>query len=274
MIARRSVPPEIPAPEYARSGWPSGPGPVKIYGEEELDRLRRACRAAAKVLKITGAAVREGVSTDELDAIAHEETLKAGAYPSCLNYKKFPKSCCTSINEVICHGIPDGRKLQSGDIITVDVTVFLEGMHGDCASTYFVGEVDEASKRLVKVTHECLYLGINAVRTGRPISDIGRAIETHARRHGLGVVRAFCGHGIGEKFHNELQVPHYFDPKASRIMREGMTFTIEPMITLGSPDHSVLADNWTAVTRDGSRCAQFEHTIAVTDAGAEVLTQG
>ena len=226
MIAHRAVPPTIAAPEYARTGRPSGPGPIRLYGDAELARLRRACRAAVQVLKIAGAAVRAGITTDELDELAHAEIVKIGAYPSTLNYRGYPKSICTSINEVICHGIPDRRKLADGDIITVDVTVFLEGMHGDCAHTYLVGGVDEPSRKLVKVTEECLDLGIGAVRPGRPISDIGRAIEAHAKRHGMEVVRAFCGHGIGERFHNALQIPHYFVPTASELMLPGMTFTI------------------------------------------------
>jgi methionyl aminopeptidase len=198
--------------------------------------------------------------------------IEAGGYPSPLNYHGFPKSLCTSVNEVICHGIPDSRPLEDGDIVNLDVTVYLDGVHGDCSATFFVGNVDEDSKRLVQVTRECLNLGIAAVKPGRPISDIGRAIEQHATKHGMSVVRAYCGHGIGERFHSSLQIPHYYEPEADTVIQAGMTFTVEPMINLGHWHHRSWDDGWTAVTADGSRSAQFEHTLLVTDAGAEILT--
>jgi methionyl aminopeptidase len=270
--ALRAVPAHIPRPEYAESGRPARAPGTRPATADELARLRRACAAAVRVLEHTGAAVRAGVTTDELDLRAHEETIRLGGYPSPLNYRGFPKSICTSINEVICHGIPSGRPLRDGDIITVDVTVYLDGMHGDCATTYLVGDVDAPSRRLVAATRECLDLGIAAVKPGEPVSAIGRAIEAHAHAGGFGVVKAFCGHGIGATFHTALQIPHYHERGASTILEPGMTFTIEPMITAGTWKHRLLEDGWTAVTTDGSRCAQYEHTIVVTASGAEVLT--
>jgi len=200
--------------------------------------------------------------------------IEHGAYPSTINYHGYPKACCTSVNEVICHGIPDSRPLAEGDICNIDVTGWIGGVHGDTNATFFVGEVDAESRRLVAVTEECMWLGIEAVKPGRPLSDIGRAIEDHAKKHRYGVVRAFVGHGIGEQFHTDVQVLHYYDSRASLTMRPGMTFTIEPMITLGTPNYRIWDDDWTAVTADGKRTAQFEHTILVTDDGYEVLTGG
>ncbi|GIU84426.1 MAG: methionine aminopeptidase [Acidimicrobiales bacterium] len=234
--------------------------------------MRRACALAAEVLIRVGEEVRPGVTTDRLDAVGHRLIVAAGAYPSPLNYRGFPKSLCTSVNEVICHGIPDDTQLLEGDICNVDVTVFVDGVHGDTNATFLVGEVDEDSKRLVRETRTCLYKAIEAVKPGRPVNVIGRAIEEHARAHGLGVVREFIGHGIGEQFHDGLQIPHYYEPRATTVLEEGMTFTIEPMITLGDPSLYIWSDGWTAVTRDGSRSAQFEHTILVTCDGAEILT--
>ncbi|ATB29347.1 type I methionyl aminopeptidase [Melittangium boletus] len=269
----RPVPAHIPRPDYAATGRPSrGPLPPEVKSPDVIARMRRACKAAAEVMNVTSTFLRPGITTDEIDAIAHEEYIKRGGYPSPLNYHGFPKSLCTSVNEVICHGIPDSRPLEDGDIINLDITIFLDGVHGDCSATYFVGNADADSQRLVQVTRECLMLGIQAVKPGRPINDIGRAIEAHATQHKMGVVRAYCGHGIGERFHSSLQIPHHFDPEAKTIMEPGMTFTIEPMITLGHWHHRQWDDGWTAVTADGSRTAQFEHTLLVTDTGAEILT--
>jgi methionyl aminopeptidase len=269
----RSVPAHIPRPDYAETGRPSrGPEMSDIKSPEVIERMRRAGKAAAKVLELTGAAVRPGITTDELDAIAHEAYIQLGGYPSTLNYHGYLKSMCTSVNEVICHGIPDSRPLEEGDIVNLDITIFLDGVHGDCSATYFVGKVDPDSERLVRVTKECLDLGIAAVKPGRPINDIGRVIEDHATKHGMSVVRAYCGHGIGERFHSSLQIPHYYEADAKTIMKPGMTFTIEPMINLGHWHHRTWDDGWTAVTADGSRSAQFEHTILVTEQGAEILT--
>jgi methionyl aminopeptidase len=270
---RRSVPAHIPRPDYAETGRPArSPELSEVKSPEVLERMRRACKAAAQVLQIAGAAVRPGITTDELDAITHEAYIQRGGYPSTLNYHGYPKSLCTSVNEVICHGIPDSRALEEGDIVNLDITIFLEGVHGDCSATFFVGKVDPESERLVRVTRECLDLGIAAVKPGRPISDIGRAIEEHATKNGMSVVRAYCGHGIGERFHSSLQIPHYYEADAKTIMKPGMTFTIEPMINLGHWQHRSWDDGWTAVTADGRRSAQFEHTLAVTEQGAEILT--
>jgi methionyl aminopeptidase len=268
---RRAVPPRIDRPEYAATGRPRAQG-ADVRTPEELVRMRHACAAAARVLRVTGEAVRPGITTDGLDELAHAETLRLGGYPSPLNYRGFPKSICTSVNEVICHGIPDSRPLEDGDIVNLDITVFLEGMHGDCSATFLVGEVDADGRRLVQVARECLQKGIGAVRPGRPISEIGRAIEAHATRHGYGVVRSYCGHGIGDTFHTSLQIPHHFDASLRRQMTTGMTFTVEPMITEGGWEDRLWDDGWTAVTDDGKRSAQFEHTVLVTEDGVEILT--
>jgi methionyl aminopeptidase len=268
---RRAVPASIVRPDYAQTGRPKAQG-RDVKTPDELERLRRACRAAARVLRVSGEAVKVGITTDALDEIAHAETIRLGGYPSPLNYRGYPKSLCTSVNEVICHGIPDSRPLEDGDIVNLDVTVYLDGMHGDCSATFPVGNVDAEGRRLVQVSRECLAKGIAAVTPGRPISDIGKAVEAHASRHGYGVVRAYCGHGIGESFHSQLQIPHHYDPSMRRLMEPGMTFTIEPMITEGTWQDLLWSDGWTAVTADGKRSAQFEHTIAVTEGGAEILT--
>ncbi|MCS6970348.1 MAG: type I methionyl aminopeptidase [Planctomycetes bacterium] len=271
---RRSVPPHIPRPDYAlRPDGRPGPRPKEtIKTPEQIARMRAACRAAREVLEICKAAVRPGITTDELDRIAHEAYIARGGYPSTLGYCGFPKSICTSVNEVICHGIPDDRPLEEGDIVNIDVTIYLDGMHGDCSETVPVGRIDEASRRLIEVTRACLLAGIRAVRPGRPIRDIGRAICAIAEPQGYGVVRAFVGHGIGESFHMDPQVPHYDDPSATFIMRPGQTFTIEPMINQGTWKHRSWDDGWTAVTADLKRSAQHEHTVLVTEDGAEVLT--
>jgi methionyl aminopeptidase len=270
----RSVPPEIGRPPYADSGIPTRWNEPHVKSPEMIERMRRAGALAAEVLARAGEQVAPGVTTDEIDVFVHDLTIERSAYPSPLNYNGYPKSVCTSVNEVICHGIPDARALQDGDIVNLDVTVFLEGVHGDTNATFFVGDVDEESRRLVRVTEECMWRGIGAVLPGRPINEIGRAIEDHARRNHFGVVRAFIGHGIGEQFHSDLQIHHYYEPKARTIMRPGMTFTIEPMISVGTWRHVMWDDDWTAVTADGKRSAQFEHTILVTEDGADVLTGG
>jgi methionyl aminopeptidase len=268
----RDVPESIPPTSYYRSGEPEQWEEPMVKPADVIDRMRIAGRVAAEVLAVTGAAVAPGVTTEELDVIAHHAYIERGAFPSTLNYHGYPKSICTSVNEVICHGIPDDRPLAEGDIVNVDVTAYIRGVHGDCSATFYVGQVDPDSRNLVEITRQCRDLGIEAVRPGRPISDIGRAIETRARAHRLGVVRMFVGHGIGEQFHTSPSVPHYFVPEASTIMQPGMTFTIEPMITIGTWREKMWDNGWTAVTVDGKRSAQFEHTILVTDDGAEVLT--
>ena len=269
---KRLVPDNVPRPDYAETGRPGQITYPDVKDAERIERMRRSCRLAALVMEKTAAAIRPGITTDELDAICHEETIRAGAYPSPLNYRGFPKSLCTSVNEVICHGIPDNRPLQDGDIVDLDVTVYLDGMHGDTNATYFVGEVDAASQRLVKVTREACELGIAAVKPGGMVRDIGRAIEAHAKANNFAVVRSYCGHGIGEVFHSRLQIPHYYDPQATIQFVPGMTFTIEPMINEGSWRDRLWSDGWTVVTADGRRSAQFEHTVLVTETGVEILT--
>jgi methionyl aminopeptidase len=268
----RSVPREIPRPPYALTGDPGRGRPNPVRTPEVIERMRVAGRAAADILVHAGNHLEPGMSTDKLDAIVHEKTLAFGGYPSPLNYRGFPKSVCTSVNEVICHGIPDNRALQNGDIVNIDVTIFLDGVHGDTSVTFAVGEIDDYSKVLVRETRDALYRAIEVVRPGVPVYEIGRAIEVHANKHNLGVVREFIGHGIGEEFHGVLQIPHYYDGRARTILEEGMTFTIEPMLTLGDPSLGVWDDDWTAVTLDGRRSAQFEHMVVVTADGCEVLT--
>ena len=267
---RREVPPHIVRPDYVLKGRP-GAGMVGDPATR-VERMRRACRAAVEVLEETAREVRPGVTTDALDAVAHAAYIARGGYPSTLGYHDFPKSLCTSVNEVVLHGIPDSRALEAGDIVNLDITIYLEGMHGDCSATYAVGEVDEVSRRMMRVTEECLMLGVEAVKPGRPVNVIGKAIEAHATRNGYGVVRHYGGHGIGEVFHTSLHVSHFFDPEATTPIEEGMFFTIEPMLTLGTWQLKDWNDGWTVVTADGQRSAQYEHTIYVTRDGAEVLT--
>jgi methionyl aminopeptidase len=266
------VPADIPRPHYAETGVPVRRAESHVRSPEVIERMRRAGRAAADVLQVVGAAVAPGVTTDELDALCHEECIRRGGYPSPLNYGAFPKSLCTSVNEVICHGIPDDRALIDGDIVNLDVTIFIDGVHGDTNATFPVGTTDQGSADLIRVTRECLDRGIAAVSPGSQIREIGRAIQDHAEGHGYGVVRAFVGHGIGEQFHSDLQIPHYDDPRATTVIEPGMTFTIEPMITMGAWQHQLWSDGWTAVTVDRRRTAQFEHTLLVNDDGAEILT--
>ncbi|HTW07944.1 MAG TPA: type I methionyl aminopeptidase [Acidimicrobiales bacterium] len=269
---RRSVPESIARPEYVASGWPAKVSEPLVRTPAQADAMRRAGRVAAEVLAVASAALAPGVTTDEIDAIAHEACTERGAYPSPLNYKGYPKSICTSVNEVVCHGIPDDRRLRDGDIVNIDVTVFLDGVHGDTDATYPVGTVDRQSARLMATSRGCLERGIEVVKPGRRLFEIGRAIEAHAHAAGMSVVRDFVGHGIGEVFHNTLAVPHFFTPTASTVIEEGMTFTIEPMINLGTWRVVTWDDGWTAVTADGARSAQYEHTLLVTADGADVLT--
>ncbi|MCY3635419.1 MAG: type I methionyl aminopeptidase [bacterium] len=270
---RRRVPSHIERPPYARSGEPGHPKSSAVRSAAEIEAMRKAGQMAAEVLLFAGKLVSPGVTTDSIDAQVHEEIVRRGAYPSPLNYRGYPKSVCTSINEVICHGIPDSRALVDGDIVNIDITVFLDGVHGDTSVTFAVGEVDDHSRLLVRETRAAMYLGIEAVKDGAPVSAIGKAIESHARLHRLGVVREFIGHGVGTEFHAGLQIPHYYDRSHSTPLETGMTFTIEPMLTLGSPNLYLWDDQWTAVTADQRRSAQFEHTLLCTDSGAEILTR-
>jgi methionyl aminopeptidase len=269
---RRAVPDTIEAPPWAATGGGSNRHEPDVKSADVIERMRRTGRLAGDVLAQVGAAVAPGVTTDELDELCHTLTIEAGAYPSPLNYHGYKKSLCTSVNEVICHGIPDSRALRDGDIVNLDVTCFREGVNGDTNATFFVGSVDPESQHLVRVTRQCLERAIAEVRPGAPINAIGRAIQDHAEGNGLGVVRAFIGHGVGETFHTDLAIPHYFDPRATRALQEGMTFTIEPMITVGDWRHHLWDDDWTATTVDNKRTAQFEHTLLVTADGVEILT--
>lgn len=238
-----------------------------------IDRIRKAGELASSILIEAGELVGPGITTDEIDGFVHQRTIESGAYPSTLNYKGFPKSCCTSVNEVICHGIPDARRLLNGDIVNIDVTVYLDGVHGDVDATYPVGIVHPDYLKLLDVTREALERGIAAVEPGASVSAIGRAIETIATSHGYSVVRAFSGHGVGEHFHNGLSIPHFYDPSFDTELQTGMVFTIEPMIAMGTWQHAIWPDGWTAVTADGRRTAQYEHTVALTSDGVEVLTR-
>jgi methionyl aminopeptidase len=274
---RRAVPPSIPRPEYV-----DRPAPAEYDGPEVKDAgtialMRVASRIAAQAMVEVSRHIAPGVTTDELDRIGHEFMLDQGAYPSTLGYKGFPKSLCTSVNEVICHGIPDSTVLADGDIVNIDITAYLTvdglGVHGDTDATYLVGDVDEESRLLVERTHEAMMRGIKSVAPGRQVNVIGRVIEAYARRFGYGVVREFTGHGIGTAFHSGLVIPHYDSaPHHATVLEPGMTFTIEPMLTLGTREWDMWADGWTVVTKDRRRSAQFEHTVLVTDSGAEILT--
>ncbi|RFS85517.1 type I methionyl aminopeptidase [Actinomadura spongiicola] len=267
----RKVPSNIPRPEYVGKKRPKT-GEPDVKTPEIIERMRVAGKIAAQALEEVGRHVRPGITTDELDVIGHEFLLDHGAYPSTLGYRGFPKSLCTSINEVICHGIPDDTVLRDGDIVNVDITAFIGGVHGDTDATFLCGDVDEESRLLVERTREAMMRGIRAVRPGRALNVIGRVIESYAKRFGYGVVRDFTGHGIGTTFHSGLVVPHYDDPNATTIIEPGMTFTIEPMLTLGTHDYDIWKDGWTVVTKDRERTAQFEHTLLVTEDGHEILT--
>lgn len=269
----RKVPAQIPRPEYVGKKRPKT-GEPDVKTPETIERMRVAGKIAAQALEEVGKHVRPGVTTDELDRIGHEFMLDHGAYPSTLGYRGFPKSLCTSINEVICHGIPDDTVLRDGDIVNVDITAFIGGVHGDTDATFLCGDVDEESRLLVERTREATMRGIRAVKPGRALNVIGRVIESYAKRFGYGVVRDFTGHGIGTTFHSGLVVPHYDDPNATTLIEPGMTFTVEPMLTLGSHDYDIWDDGWTVVTKDRAPAAHYEHTIAVTDTGVEIITDG
>jgi methionyl aminopeptidase len=275
----REVPRRIPRPEYVGRREPRADAHGDVYTPAEVALIRESGRIAAGAVDAVGAAIRPGITTDELDAIAHRYIIERDAYPSTLHYRGYPKSSCTSLNEVICHGIPDDTRLIEGDIVNIDITAYKNGMHGDLNVTFPVGAVAADAAALIERTREALNRGLKAVAPGRPINVIGRAIESYAKRFGYGVVRDYTGHGVGTSFHSDLVIPHYdAAPGYDLPMEPGMVFTIEPMLTLGTPDHpggsawDEWSDEWTVVTRDRSLTAQFEHTLVVTDHGAEVLT--
>lgn len=269
----RPVPAHIKRPEYVGK-----PGPSRFTGSDvktpdAIEKIRIATKLGAQALQEVGRAIRPGISTDELDRIGHEFLLDHNAYPSTLGYRGFPKSLCTSVNEVICHGIPDSTVLVEGDIINIDVTAYIEDMHGDNNATFPVGEISPEDAQLIDHTRQALERGIKAAVPGREVNVIGRVIEKFASRFGYGVVRDYTGHGVGEAFHTGLIIPHYDSaPLYDTVIEPGMVFTIEPMLTLGTHEWRLWEDGWTVVTRDGSRTAQFEHTILITESGAEVLT--
>jgi methionyl aminopeptidase len=269
---RRPVPDSIPRPEYVDRPAPAPFTGSEVKDAETIERIRAASRLAAQARELVGAHVTPGVTTDELDRVGHEFLCDHDAYPSTLGYKGFPKSLCSSVNEVVCHGIPDARVIEDGDIVNIDITAFLDGVHGDTNATFLAGDVDEETRLLVERTREALDRAIKAVRPGRRVSVIGRVIESYARRFGYGVVREFTGHGIGTAFHSGLIIPHYDEPRFDDEILPGMTFTIEPMLNLGTHEWVMWDDGWTVVTADGRRSAQFEHTLLVTSDGAEVLT--
>src|ERR1700712_4180989 len=272
LSATLPVPASIPRPEYAwKSTVNEGTEPW-VQTSEVIEKMRVAGRIAANALAEAGKAVAPGVTTDELDRIAPEYMVDHGAYPSTLGYKGYPKSCCTSLNEIICHGIPDSTVVQDGDIVNIDVTAFINGVHGDTNATFLAGDVSEEHPLLVERTHEATMRAIKAVKPGRALSVVGRVIESYARRFGYGVVHAFTGHGLGTTFHNGLVVLHYDQPEADTIIEPGMTFTIEPMINLGALDYAIWDDGWSVASTDKKWTAQFEHTLVVTDDGAEILT--
>ncbi len=268
----RPVPAHIPRPEYVGKKSPSRSTDPWVQEPEVIEAMRVASVIAARALAAGGEAVAPGVTTDEVDRVVHEYLVDHDAYPSTLGYKAFPKSCCTSLNEVICHGIPDSTVIQDGDIVNIDVTAFIGGVHGDTNATFLAGDVAEEDRLLVERTREATMRAIKAVRPGRELNVVGRVIESYAKRFGYGVVRDFTGHGIGRSFHSGLVVLHYDEPQVHTVLEVGMTFTIEPMITLGGVDYDIWSDDWTVVTKDRSRTAQFEHTILVTVDGAEILT--
>jgi methionyl aminopeptidase len=268
----RTVPATIQRPEYVGRPEPQPYRGPDVQSAETVAKMRLAGRIAAQAIQAAGAAIAPGVTTDELDRVAHEFLLDHGAYPSTLGYRGFPKSSCTSVNEVICHGIPDARPLEDGDLVKIDITAYVGGVHGDSCVTFGCGQLDEASHLLMERTAEALRRAIAAVRPGRQVNVIGRVIESYAKRFGYGVVRDYTGHGVHTAFHSGLVIPHYDEPRRDTVLRPGMTFTIEPMLTLGASASYLWDDGWTVLSADGSRCAQFEHSLVVTESGAEVLT--
>lgn len=273
LTAVKPVPASIPRPEYVGKTAPSPFTGSDVYPPEKIGAIRRAGRIAADAIALVGENVKPGVTTEQLDAIGHRYLIEHDAYPSTLGYRGYPKSLCSSVNEVICHGIPDDTVLDDGDIVNIDITAFIGGVHGDSNRTFLAGEPRDEVRLLVERTEESLRRGIKAVAPGRQVNVIGRTIESYAKRFGYGVVRDFTGHGVGEAFHSGLIIPHYDSaPQFDTVMEVGMVFTIEPMLTLGTHEWDMWADDWTVTTRDKSITAQFEHTLVVTERGADILT--
>nr|CAH7722805.1 unnamed protein product [Callosobruchus chinensis] len=278
---KRTVPESIKRPDYGDhpQGIPiseqavRGSGLIKVLDDEEIEAMRVSCKLGREVLDEAARVCDVGVTTDEIDRIVHEACIERECYPSPLNYYCFPASCCTSVNEVICHGIPDTRPLDDGDLCNVDITVYHRGFHGDLNETFFVGNVSEKHKKLVNVTHECLMKAIELVKPGEKYREIGNVIQKHAQAHGYSVVRSYCGHGIHRLFHTAPNVPHYAKNRAVGVMKPGHCFTIEPMISEGTWRDEIWPDKWTAVTADGLWSAQFEQTLLVNETGCEILTR-
>eukprot|EP00002_Diphylleia_rotans_P037478 TRINITY_DN8374_c0_g1_i1.p1 TRINITY_DN8374_c0_g1~~TRINITY_DN8374_c0_g1_i1.p1 ORF type:complete len:382 (+),score=59.80 TRINITY_DN8374_c0_g1_i1:63-1208(+) len=276
----RSVPANIERPDYADDSLPKSEMEernkrshvIETKTPEEIEMMRKACRLGREVLDVGAALVRVGATGEDIDRAVHEACIERGCYPSPLNYHRFPKSCCVSRNEVICHGIPDDLPFENGDIVNLDISVYYKGFHGDLNETFPVGTIDEASKHLIRTTYECLDEAIKIVRPGMMYREVGNVISRHATKNKCSVVRTYCGHGIGRLFHSAPNVPHYSNNKAIGTMKPGHIFTIEPMINAGTWHDLRWPDDWTAVTQDGKRSAQFEHTLVVTETGCEVLT--
>lgn len=269
----RSVPDDIERPEYVwKNEVQEAIGEPFVQPPEVIEKMREACKIAANALKEAGKAVQPGVTTDEVDRVAHEYMCDHGAYPSTLGYRGFTKSTCVSLNEIVCHGIPDTTVIEDGDIVNIDITAYKNGVHGDNCATFLAGDVSEEHRLLVERTKEAMLRGIKAAKPGREINVIGRVIESYAKRFGYNVVRDFTGHGVGPTFHNGLVVLHYDSTAYRDILEPGMTLTVEPMINLGSLDYDIWDDDWTVQNRDGKFTAQFEHTLVITDEGNEILT--
>lgn len=269
----RPVPGHIPKPEYVGRKAPSPHVGGDKYDHSTVSKIRTASRIAAQALEVVLASAKPGVTTDQLDLIGHEFLVSHGAYPSTLGYRGFPKSLCSSMNEVICHGIPDDTVLADGDLINIDISAFVEGVHGDTNGTLVVGNGPEHLQLLVERTKEAMMRGIAAALPGRKVNIVGRAIESYAKRFGYGVVKEFTGHGVGTSFHTGLIIPHYDDSQYDTVIEAGMVFTVEPMLTLGSAEWDMWDDGWTVTTKDKQFTAQFEHTILITENGPEILTE-
>jgi methionyl aminopeptidase len=279
LAPRRSVPDHIPRPDYARNGQPISEQKrdfstkITVYNKDQIEIIRKTALFGREILDAAASLIKPGVTTEEIDEVVHNETIKRDAYPSTLNYYNFSKSVCTSINEVICHGVPDKRPLKDGDIVNLDISLYYKGYHADMNETYYVGTPSKEAINVVETARECLDLAISASKPGVPFRQLGDIIEKHARAKGCSVVKSYCGHGVGELFHCSPSIPHYSGNKTPGIMKPGMVFTIEPMINLGTYKDIQWPDDWTVVTTDGKLSAQFEHELLVTETGVEVLSQ-